>query len=157
MTARTQVLAVLILMAACGRRTTLTAPPEGRAADAALPGNAETAGAPARPAVPFTVVSDIPDCLAVLRKGTASDSNLLLGIVELKTTRMTADCGCTSKWLLYRSVTTHLGLETQFASGSLLFSDRGAPSIERRVVLLGDKDHSPSEPLTLHVSCEPAP
>jgi hypothetical protein len=156
MRTRSQIFAVLILMVACGRRTAPLNPPAGAAAHAQGAGQGATAAPPGTP-VEFTAVSDIPECLTVVRKGSTADSNLLLGIVELATTQITAACGCTSKWLLYRSVTTHEGLETSLASGSLLAPDPGGPAIERRVVLLGDREHPPSDSMTLRFGCEPAP
>jgi hypothetical protein len=156
MRTRNQLFVAVILIAACGRRATPENPREGAAARAQGAGQGATA-APPGPPVTFTVVSDIPECLAVVRKGSIVDSNLLLGIVELKTTRITAACGCTSKWLLYRSVTMHEGLETPLASAGLLAPDPGGPAIERRVVLLADREHPPNDSLTVRLGCEPAP
>lgn len=86
-----------------------------------------------------------------------SVANLVFADIQLKTTRNVAACICPSNWLLWRSVTSSEGFETEFASGSLLAPDQDAPTIERRVVLLGDRDHPPAEPLVLHVGCAPAP
>ena len=112
---------------------------------------------PATPAIPFTVVSDIPACLEVVPKGTTSDANLLFATVGLKTTQITAACGCPSKWLLYRSVTSTQGIETELASGSLFAGEPDGAAIERRVVLLADREHPPAQALTVHVGCAPAP
>lgn len=137
-----------VLIGGCGRhRESDTGP---RAADAAV---AVQGPAP----VSYAFQSDIPYCLEVTGKGTVSDANLLLAIVEIKTRRITAECGCTSRGLLWRSVTSPKGIETEYASGDLLAPEPGGPATERRVVLLGDRAYPPAEPLLVHVGCAPAP
>jgi len=101
--------------------------------------------------------SDIPYCLDVVGKGTVTDGNLLLGVVELKTRRITAACGCPSKWLLWRSVTAKEDIQTELASGELLAAEPGDKAREVRLVLLGDRSHAPADPLVVHVGCAPAP
>jgi len=49
------------------------------------------------------------------------------------------------------------GLETEVASGSLLAAEPADPPIERRLVLLADREHLPARPITVHVGCAPAP
>lgn len=140
------------VLAGCGRPVARSAAPpvQGRATSAASPSQTE-------PRAPFAIRSDIPDCLEVVSTQTATKDNLLLAIVRLKTVKLTAACGCTSKWLLYRSVTSTNGLEFELASGTILAADVGATPIERAAVLLGDRAHPPAEPLILRVGCAPAP
>jgi len=107
--------------------------------------------------VAYSFRSDIPYCLDAVGKETVTDANLLLGVVELKTRRITAACGCPSKWLLWRSVTAKDGIETEFASGTLLAAEPQDKPREARVVLLGDRSHAPGESLLVHVGCAPAP
>jgi len=149
------ILAMATLLAACGRReaTTATAPP---ATSTLAPSPPRTQSAP-NPTIPFTVTSDIPECLEVVGTDEREDGNLLLAEVGLKTTAILARCVCISKWLLYRSVTSTEGLDTEFASGSILAAEPGAPPLHRDVVLLSDRGHPPKQPLILHVGCAPAP
>lgn len=153
---KTVILGAVVLVAACGKRSG----PDGLS-DAAPPRTPAAAlvpkPAPVAPQVDFTVRSDIPGCLGVVRKATTEHENLLLARIETKTTQITADCGCTSRWLLYRSVTEREGIETELASGNLLAGRPGGPSVERLVVLLSEKAHPPADPVILHVGCAPAP
>jgi len=147
-------IALVSLLPACtSPRPTNTT---GKTTDAA-PARQRSPAQPPAADVRFAVKSDIADCLDVVGKTTAYDGDLLLGVVDLKTTKITADCGCTSKWLLYRSVFVTDGLETEVASGSLLAAEPADPPIERRLVLLADREHLPARPITVHVGCAPAP
>ena len=147
MTRTAGILVVASLLAGCHQH--------GSKPDASPPRPQGIAEAP--PQIPFTVTSDIPDCLEVSGNRSHADSNLLLAEVRLTSNAITAQCGCISKWLLYRSVTSTDGLETELASGSLLAPEPGAGPIERQVLLHGDREHLPALPLIVHVGCAPAP
>jgi hypothetical protein len=153
---KTVTLGAVVLVVACEKRTSPDC-----SGDAARPQAAAATVAPksgrVRPQVDFTVRSDIPGCLSVVRKDTTEQENLLLAKIETTTTHITADCGCTSRWLLYRSVAEREGIETELASGSLLAGPPGAPSVGRLVVLLSERSHPPTDALILHIGCAPAP
>lgn len=148
MTRTVGMLVLSSLLAGCGQH--------GSRADAPTRSRTQGAGG-ATAELPFAVTSDIPECLDVVGMQSHVESNLLLAGVRLNTKAITARCGCISKWLLYRSVTSTDGLETEFASGSILAAEPGAGPIERQVVLLSDRGHPPAQPLLVHVGCAPAP
>lgn len=158
MRVRTRIIvAVVVFTFSCDQRGS----PAG-SYDASAPGAGPVSAAvakppPAGPPVDFAVVSDIPDCLKVVRKDTTEQGNLLLARVELTTTRELASCVCISRWLLYRSVAERDGLETELASGKVLASQPGRPSTDRLVVLLSERSHPPTDSLVLHVGCAPPP
>jgi hypothetical protein len=150
--------AVIISMTACGKRAVIADHSAGgspaRANDSSV---VHVKPAPVSPHVDYMVVSDIPDCLTVAGKDTKEDGNLLLARIVTKTTRITSECGCTWKGLLYRSMAGPAGLEAELASGTLFATDQGAASVERLVVLLSERAHPPEDRLVLHVGCAPAP
>jgi hypothetical protein len=151
------IFAAMVLMAACGKRDRPAGSSDAAARGAGAAVAASSGRGPAGARVDFAVQSDIPGCLSVARKDTIEQGNLLLARIETKTTHISAECGCTSRWLLYRSVAEREGIETELASGSLLAGTPGGPSVERLVVLLTERAHPPTDGLVLHVGCAPAP
>lgn len=154
----TVIVAIMISVTACGKR--VVSPDHSSQQSPARESDSSAVKLeppPVSPRVDYAVVSDIPDCLTVAGKDTKEDGNLLLARIETKITRTTSECGCTWKWLLYRSMTGSVGLERELASGMLFAADAGDRSVERLVVLLSERARPPKDRLVLHVGCAPAP
>jgi hypothetical protein len=154
----TIIVAIIISVTACGKRDFIPDHSSERSPARASDSSEVNVKPPLVSArVDYGVVSDIPDCLTLAGKDTKEDGNLLLARIETKVTRITSECGCTWKWLLYRSMTGAVGLETELASGTLFAADPGEPSVERLIVLLSERAHPPKGRVLLHVGCAPAP
>jgi len=154
----TIIAAVIVSVTACGKRDLVQSPSSEASPGRTNGSSADDVKPPAvSPPVDFDVVSDIPDCLTVTSNGTREVRNLLLARIDTKIARITSECGCTWKWLLYRSMAGPVGLEAELASGTLFAGDPSTPSVERLVVLLSDRTHPPKGRLVLHVGCAPAP
>jgi hypothetical protein len=154
----TILIAIMVSVTACAKRDFTPDNSSERSAARANDSSAvKVERPPVSPPVEYAVVSDIPDCLTVAGKGVKEDGNLLLARIETKVTRITSECGCTWKWLLYRSMAGPPGLERELASGTLFTSDPDAQSVERLAVLLSEKAHPPKDRAVLHLGCAPAP
>ena len=151
------IIAIIVSVTACGKREFIPNHSEQSSARATDSSAVNFKPLPVSPRVDYAVVSDIPDCLTVAAKDTKEEGNLLLARIETKISRITSECGCTWKWLLYRSMAGRAGLEAELASGTLFAADPGTPSVERLAVLLSDRAHPPKDRLVLHVGCAPAP
>jgi len=150
MTRALTLLGVAVLSSACSRHA-------GSAGAASADAGFATPASQVSVPISYRLQSDIPECLTMRGKQVTSSVNLVFADIEFETTRNLAACICPSKWLLWRSVTSNDGIETEWASGNLLAPEPGAASIERRVVLLADREHRTAKPVMVHVGCAPAP
>ena len=79
--------------------------------------------------------------------------NLAVGALHLETTKIIAGCGCTSRWLLARTLRVTSGFETEIASAVVLAPDPNATGRDVHVVLDPDRDHPQAGTNIVAVGC----
>jgi hypothetical protein len=105
--------------------------------------------------IPFKTNNELPDCISVTATGGKTVGNLLLGAVRVETKKIIADCGCPSRWLIYRAIRNFHGYQSQQVSGIVVAPEPGGPPRNLDLVLEADNEHPEAGFLTVDVSCRP--
>lgn len=135
----------IVTLVSCSRRPSMEADAGAGGAAAAQSGRDRIASFQAR--------SDISACLSVEARGGTASENLAVGTLHLETKKIIAECGCTSRWLLARTLRVASGFETEIASAVVLAPDPNATGRDVHVVLDPDRDHPQAGTNIVAVGC----